>query len=130
MTNDCIFCKIYESRANILYEDEKLFLVADIAPLAEGHLLLVPKEHTEFLHELTDESLYGVLVSVKKIVKTLGYHKYNLLQNNGHMQSIAHVHFHIVPANTNSSLRVDWTTVPVGGPALDSLRKRVTEALK
>jgi diadenosine tetraphosphate (Ap4A) HIT family hydrolase len=41
---DCTFCQRHKL-TNILYETPAFFLIADHAPLIEGHMLLVPKAH-------------------------------------------------------------------------------------
>jgi diadenosine tetraphosphate (Ap4A) HIT family hydrolase len=42
--DDCAFC-VRQDLPNILTEDHSFFLLADHAPLIEGHMLLVPKAH-------------------------------------------------------------------------------------
>lgn len=97
---------------NILYENDKCFVVADITPLSEGHLLVIPKMHRSYMHELDDDYLMNILPLIKRIINVLGYKKYNILQNNGHIQSVFHVHFHIVPfKDTVNSLKVKWETL-------------------
>ena len=44
---DCLFCKIAngEIPSNKVYEDDKIFAFHDIAPQADVHVLVIPKEH-------------------------------------------------------------------------------------
>ena len=44
---DCVFCKIVagEIPAVKLLETEQALAFLDIGPLADGHLLLIPKQH-------------------------------------------------------------------------------------
>ena len=44
---DCIFCKIVggEIPSSKVLETEALIAFLDIGPLAEGHLLVIPKQH-------------------------------------------------------------------------------------
>lgn len=129
MVENCLFCKIYREMHDVLYEDECTFVIADKYPLSEGHLLVIPKVHAEFLHEMSDDVLRPVLINVKKIVVALGYKRYNVLQNNGHKQSIPHVHFHIVPATENNALLIDWKTITVDESILAQFREKVRKAL-
>lgn len=129
MTDRCIFCKLIRSKENILYEDSHLFIVADVFPLTQGHILLIPKEHAEFLHDLSEDVLLRILPTVKKVVNLLNYKKYNILQNNMHMQSVPHVHFHIIPATEDRSLIIRWETMKVTSSYLEKLRKDIREAL-
>lgn len=105
----CIFCELRKKEQNILYQTDLLFVLADVNPLSAGHLLVIPKEHAEFLHELSEKSLADVLPTIKRIINVLGLKKYNILQNNGHIQSVPHVHFHIIPyINNDECLKIKW----------------------
>ncbi|MDI9403611.1 MAG: HIT domain-containing protein, partial [Limnohabitans sp.] len=57
-----IFSKILagEIPCHRVYEDEHVLAFLDIGPLSDGHLLVVPKEATAFLHELSDESAAAI----------------------------------------------------------------------
>jgi diadenosine tetraphosphate (Ap4A) HIT family hydrolase len=114
MVDGCIFCELYSKKSNILYETERVFVLADVRPLSRGHLLVIPKAHAPFLQELEDEVLKEILVLIKRIVNTLKIKRYNILQNNGHIQSVHHVHFHIIPCTSDTdSLKVKWEVVSV-----------------
>lgn len=54
---DCIFCKIAKKEipANILYEDENFLAFLDIHPLSAGHALVVPKEHSRWVWDITSD---------------------------------------------------------------------------
>jgi len=40
---DCVFCNM--SQKDVLFENERLFIINDIKPDAEHHYLVIPKEH-------------------------------------------------------------------------------------
>src|SRR5205814_9822122 len=44
-TIDCAFCQRSDIAANILKETTAVLVVADHAPLVEGHILIIPKRH-------------------------------------------------------------------------------------
>lgn len=46
---DCLFCKFSKNEIPVvkIFEDQDIFVVADIAPQAPTHLLLIPKKHYE-----------------------------------------------------------------------------------
>lgn len=96
---DCIFCKIARKEVGtLIYEDEQCVGVMDANPLSRGHMLIIPKYHAEYLTEMPDAYLLNILIVIKKIISKLGtIDSYNILQNNKNMQSIKHVHFHIIP---------------------------------
>ncbi|MEM7517352.1 MAG: HIT domain-containing protein [Planctomycetota bacterium] len=55
---ETVFDKILagEIPSHCVYEDDSVFAFLDIAPLAPGHTLVIPRERKAFLHELSDES--------------------------------------------------------------------------
>jgi len=86
-----------------VYQDERVLAFLDVAPLAPGHTLVIPKERARFLHELSEESAAAVGRVLPTIARAVchatGAVAYNLLQNNGTRahQAVFHVHFHIIP---------------------------------
>ncbi|GAB4385583.1 MAG: HIT family protein [Phycisphaerales bacterium] len=103
--SDSIFSKIIrkELPAQRVFEDDHCIAILDIAPLSEGHTLLIPKEPAETLDQLSDDSaaaLGRVLPRIARaIMKVTGATSYNVLANNGADagQVVPHVHFHIIP---------------------------------
>ncbi|GAB5590337.1 Adenosine 5'-monophosphoramidase [Umbelopsis nana] len=71
-------------------------------PLSEGHALVIPKYHAEFLHDVPDEYLADAMPLARKVAVASSLKFYNILQNNGILahQQVPHVHFHIIPKNT------------------------------
>ncbi|MFP5259167.1 MAG: HIT domain-containing protein, partial [Acidobacteriota bacterium] len=53
---DCIFCKIVKGEipCTKLYEDASVLAFLDIAPVAPGHALVIPKVHCNDLFDLPD----------------------------------------------------------------------------
>ena len=105
MKNNCIFCAIAagEIPSFKVYEDDVVLAYLDINPFSKGHVLVIPKEHTEGLLDTPDATLAAVVSRVKKvaahITAKLGCDGFNVLQNNGEAagQTVKHIHFHISP---------------------------------
>ena len=105
MKNNCVFCSIAtgEIPSFKVYEDDIVLAYMDINPFTKGHVLVIPKEHTEGLLDTPDTTLAAVIARVKKIAAhmkaALPCDGFNILQNNGESagQTVKHVHFHIVP---------------------------------
>ncbi|NLE61555.1 MAG: HIT domain-containing protein, partial [Planctomycetes bacterium] len=53
----CVFCKIISGQIPCLrvFEDDATLAFLDVGPLAEGHLLVVPKQHIERLDHMSVE---------------------------------------------------------------------------
>jgi len=101
LIENCIFCKIIKGEIPSfkVVETELSFAFLDISPLAEGHTLIIPKYHSEKLHEVPDQYLADILTLAKKIALSTGLADYNILQSNGTIafQHIPHVHLHLIP---------------------------------
>ena len=57
--DSCLFCKIVEGEipSYKIYEDDKTLSFLDVFPISEGHSLIIPKKHAQFIEELDDETL-------------------------------------------------------------------------
>jgi len=97
-----IFSKIIagEIPSYKLYEDERYYAFLDINPLAKGHTLVVPKVETDYLFDLDDELLAGMMTLAKKLARALdrtmdckrvGVAVLGL--------EVPHAHIHLVPIN-------------------------------
>jgi histidine triad (HIT) family protein len=82
-------------------EDEKYFAFLDINPLREGHTLVVPKTETDYIFDLTDSELSGLIIFSKKVAHAIesvipcariGVAVIGL--------EVPHVHIHLVPMNS------------------------------
>src|SRR5690606_4182901 len=86
----------------------------DLAPLAPGHTLVIPKQARAYLHELDDEHAAAIGRVLPRVARAVlaasGAEAYNLLQNNGRgaHQAVFHVHFHIIPRFDGKGLGIGW----------------------
>lgn len=103
--NNCLFCKIIngEIPSSKIYEDEHSFAFLDHNPVNPGHALLVPKEHSRNILDVSEETLKNIIPALKKIsiaVKNgVSADGFNIHVNNKPAagQVIFHTHFHIIP---------------------------------
>ncbi len=106
----CIFCKIVnkEIESNIVYEDSKTIVITDINPISNGHVLVIPKNHSKDICEIEIDDMNSINTIVSKVSKVLknelecsGIH---VITNVGSTQEIPHTHFHIIPVYESSPL--------------------------
>ncbi|KAG0316544.1 Adenosine 5'-monophosphoramidase [Linnemannia gamsii] len=126
----CLFCRIIkrEIPSKVLFETEHSLAFLDIGPLSEGHTVIVPKHHAQFLHELPDAEMTDLLPTAKKVALAIGCKEYNILQNNGRLahQAVDHVHFHVIPKpSAEEGLVMDWKVQDTNSDKLEELRKRI-----
>ena len=121
--SETVFTKIIrgEIPCHRVWEDERVFAFLDIAPLAPGHVLVVPKEPAPTLDALSEESaaaLGRVLPRIARaVVAVTGTRDFNVLQNNGAAahQAVPHVHFHVIPKPAAGGLGIDWPSGRLDG---------------
>ena len=124
---DCIFCKIAngEIPSNTVYEDENFRAVLDMGPAAEGHTLILPKDHAANLFELPEDTAAEAFALAKKLgeklVKKLGADGLNVVQNNGEVagQTVMHFHLHLIPRYENDGQKIGWKP---GSPSSEELK--------
>lgn len=95
---DCIFCKIVKGElpSTKEFEDENVLVFKNIYPLAETHLLVVPKKHIATFMDLKDEMNDLVHIAQKVIKdKNLGS-GYKIVVNGGKYQQVPHFHLHLL----------------------------------
>ncbi len=109
MTN-CIFCKIInkEIPATVQYEDEQILAFNDIHPVAETHILIIPKVHIEsamHMSEAHKELSHHMLEVANKLAKEKGLPGYKLHMNVGKEggQIVMHIHFHLLGGKMSQS---------------------------
>jgi histidine triad (HIT) family protein len=82
-------------------EDARFFAFLDINPLNTGHTLVIPKLETDYVFDLDNETLTGLILFSKKIAaaiesvvkcKRIGVAIAGL--------EVPHVHIHLIPMNT------------------------------
>ena len=102
--SDCLFCKIIagEIPSTKVYEDEYVYALRDIAPMAPVHVLVLPKVHILSADGVNAEnSVYvaRIFEAIAKIAAAEGLtNGYRVITNCGEdgCQTVKHLHFHIL----------------------------------
>ena len=105
MTTSCIFCRIVngEVPAEVLAREPEVIAFLDVRPLADGHVLVVPRAHVAAVEELEPAAAAALFEAVLHLAgpvrEALGAAGTTIGINNGAAtgQTIPHVHVHIVP---------------------------------
>jgi histidine triad (HIT) family protein len=110
---NCIFCKIIAGQipGKIIYQTELSIVLQDIAPQAQIHYLIIPKQHIQDLVACTDKDILVDLMSIPTHLSQLVGQQQNidpvdfkLITNNGYAagQRVFHLHFHFLSGKTFS----------------------------
>lgn len=103
----CIFCELPKQSAKdnfILYQDDLSYIVLNIYPYNTGHLLVIPKRHTDDLGSFSPEEHQACGQLIAHSVKILRERKqaeaFNIGMNLGQSGGAGiphHLHYHVVP---------------------------------
>ena len=102
--SDCIFCKIIagEIPSAKVYEDDLIYAFNDIAPKADVHVLVIPKQHIARLDQLTEqhsELMTHMLLKLPEVALSQGLDTgFRTIINTGPGggQEVDHLHMHIL----------------------------------
>ena len=114
---NCIFCKIVNKSipAHIIYEDNMVVALLDIAQTTPGHSLIILKAHSDNITKANENDLAHAMKIVKRIVSKqlevlpniIGVNVINnVLPGSG--QSVMHTHIHMVPRFKGDEFSVKW----------------------
>jgi ATP adenylyltransferase len=104
----CIFCAKPDEgddRANlIVHRGERCFVILNLFPYTNGHLMIAPFEHLATLPELGAETIAEVMELTQRAMGVLddaySPHGYNVGFNQGRVAGAGvehHIHLHVVP---------------------------------
>ena len=105
MKNKSVFEMILsgEIESDIIYEDEQIFAIHDINPVAKVHILIIPKKKILTINDLSEEDINligSMFICAKNLAKkyTIDQSGYRLLFNTKEdaMQTVFHLHLHLI----------------------------------
>lgn len=83
-----------------ILEDEKYLAFLDIRPINPGHTLVIPKKEIDYIFDVEDNLLAGLMVFAKKVAKAI--RKTVPCKRVGVMVAgieVPHTHIHLIPIN-------------------------------
>lgn len=128
-----IFTKIInrEIPAHIVAENDEFLAFLDINPLAEGHVLVIPKVEVDYLFDLEDDVLSKILVFSKGVAKAIesvvtceriGISVIGL--------EVPHAHVHLIPMNSIDDMNFTRMKLSLSPEELAEIAKKINSAYK
>lgn len=110
-------------------EDENFFAFLDIAPMSEGHTLVIPKNtENDYLFDLDDETYVGLTVFAKRVAKAI---KAAIPCQRVGMavlgMEVPHTHIHLVPLNKESDMRFDKEKLKLSEDRMAEIARQIAE---
>ena len=134
--SDCIFCKIIagEIPSATIYENEEFKAILDRFPANEGHVLILPKNHTPNIFDIDPEQAGRLFTLAAKIARAmkevLGFEHMNVMQNNGTVagQTVFHFHLHLIPRYENDGITIQYKPMELTDEQIETMRKKLEQA--
>jgi len=86
-------------------EDVNYFAFLDIHPMAKGHVLVIPKQETDYIFDLSPELLGGLMQFAQRVAaaiqKTVSCKRVGIAVLG---LEVPHAHIHLVPMNTEADI--------------------------
>ncbi len=128
-----LFSKIVagEIPAYKVAESNDFLAFLDINPLAEGHVLVIPKKEVDYLFDLDDETYTGLQLFAKIVAggirkaipcKRIGVAVIGL--------EVPHAHIHLIPLNKVSDINFERPKLSFAPEQLEATAEKIRIALK
>ncbi len=126
-----IFTKIIEGEipAHKIAETADYLAFLDIRPVARGHTLVIPKKEVDYLFDVEDELLGGMMVFAKGVAKAIkavvpckkvGVAVIGL--------EVPHAHVHLIPINHIGDLSFEKGFLSLAHEELADVARQIREA--
>lgn len=128
---NCIFCKIIngEIPCDKIYENNDFLAFLDIAPVSDGHLLIIPKKHVAWMQEADNTMVGDIFILAKKLMTaqktSLGADYINVSVVG---KDVPHFHVHLIPRMLNDNL-LPWPTQKYKEGTAKSIAEKIISAL-
>lgn len=107
-SRDCLFCKLVAGgiKTDKVLETDSVVAVFDINPVAETHIVIIPKKHIDSVLTLTGSDasdIINMFAAARELVKSRKLAAFRLTFNGGSYQHVPHLHMHLL-----AGARVEW----------------------
>lgn len=102
-----IFSKIVagEIPCHKVFENDRFLAFLDIMPLQKGHVLVIPKEETDYIFDIEDDQLGDMMVFAKNVAKKIkAVFPCNRVGVAVVGLEVPHAHIHLIPINHISDM--------------------------
>src|SRR6056297_676194 len=111
-------------------EDDKYFAFLDINPLKKGHTLVIPKKEVDYLFDLDEDTLAGMMKFSKKIAKAID--KSIDCKRVGVVvlgMEVPHAHIHLIPLDKESDASFNQPKLKLSEEEFKETAEKIKSAL-
>lgn len=114
-----------------IHEDEFFYAFLDINPLVRGHTLVIPKIETDYLFDLEDDLLAGMMVFAKKVAraidKTIDCKRVGVAVLG---LEVPHAHVHLVPLQTLHDIEFSRPKLQLTKEEFEAIAGKISAAVE
>ncbi len=111
-------------------EDDRYYAFLDIHPLTKGHTLVIPKQEVDYLFDLQDDTLSGMMVFSARVARAI--RKAIPCKRVGVAvlgMEVPHAHIHLVPLQTESDLDFKKQKASFSQEEFESIAAKIRRAM-
>jgi histidine triad (HIT) family protein len=111
-------------------EDERYFAFLDINPLNTGHTLVVPKQETDYIFDLDNETYAGLMLFSKKVGQAI--EKVVKCQRIGIAVvglEVPHVHVHLIPMDSMEDINFKKPKLRLTPEEFKNVAEKISNAM-
>lgn len=110
-------------------EDDRFLAFLDITPIRKGHVLVIPKNETDYIFDLADDEIGEIFVFAKKVAKKIkivfpckkiGITVIGL--------EVPHAHIHLVPMNSLSDMNFNQEKLKLESEEFNEIAEKIRNA--
>jgi histidine triad (HIT) family protein len=112
-------------------EDDRYIAILDINPLKAGHTLIVPKREIDYIFDIDDKTISGMIIFAKKIAlaikmvvdcKRIGVVVVGL--------EVPHAHIHLIPMNCEADISFSKPREKLSTEEFSDLAQKISRKVK
>ena len=112
-------------------EDDHYFAFLDINPLRAGHTIVVPKTEVDYVFNLSDDQLSGLIIFSKKVAKAIK----EVFPCNRIVVAILgldvpHAHIHLVPLDTMEDINFKKPKLKFTPEEFKEIAKKISDKVE
>jgi histidine triad (HIT) family protein len=110
-------------------ETDHFLAFLDVFPLAKGHVLVIPKQETDYIFDLDDETLAGLHVFAKSVAikvgiaipcERVGVAVIGL--------EVPHAHIHLIPLNSVQDINFSRPKLQIAPEEMEQIANAIRQA--
>ena len=110
-------------------ENEEFYAFLDIAPLAKGHTLVIPRREVDYIFDMEDDELSRFHVFAKRVAKAIkaafpckkvGMSVFGL--------EVPHAHIHLMPMNSEGDMDFRREKLQLSQEEMQEIAAKIREA--